>query len=125
MRFPLLLALPLLAACVEEPVSGSAAFMEDCALCHGSDAKGSGPIANDLDVKPADLTRIAARNGGIFPRDEVMSRIDGYGLDGGVMPEFGAGDMGDTVVVEGEDGLGTPVPARLLALTDYLQSLQQ
>ena len=70
---------------------------------------------------------IAARNGGMFPRDRVMSTIDG--LDRGAhfstaMPEFGAGDLGDTVIVE-DGGLGTPVPMQLLALTDYLESLQQ
>ena len=27
---------------------------------------------------PADLTRIAARNGGVFDYDAVMSHIDGY-----------------------------------------------
>ena len=33
------------------------------------------------------------------------------------MPEFGAGDMGDTIIIE-RDGLGTPVPERLLALKE-------
>jgi hypothetical protein len=70
---------------------------------------------------------IAARNDGVFPRDQVMSTIDG--LDRGAhfsaaMPEFGAGDLGDTVIVE-SDGLGTPVPEGLLALTDYLESIQR
>jgi hypothetical protein len=40
------------------------------------------------------------------------------------MPEFGAGDMGDTIIVENPDGTGTPVPARLLALADFVESLQ-
>lgn len=55
-----------------------------------------------------------------------MSTIDG--LDRGshfsnAMPEFGAGDMGDTIIVE-ENGIGTPVPAELLALTEYLEDVQ-
>ena len=33
-------------------------------------------------------------------------------------------DMGDTVIVE-KDGIGTPVPAELLALTEYLESVQE
>ncbi len=116
-----------LAACVEEPVDGRTAYNESCASCHGADGKGGGPAARGLAVAPPDLTTIAARNGGVFPRDQVMSTIDG--LDRGAhfspaMPEFGAGDMGDTVIVE-NDGLGTPVPMRLLVLTDYLESLQQ
>ncbi len=116
-----------LVACVEEPVDGRTAYGESCASCHGADGKGGGPAARGLAVAPPDLTTIAARNDGVFPRDQVMSTIDG--LDRGAhfspaMPEFGAGDMGDTVIVE-NDGLGTPVPVRLLVLTDYLESLQQ
>ena len=126
MRYFIILAALGLAACVEEPVDGRAAFMADCAGCHGADGKGGGPAARGLAVAPPDLTGIAARNGGVFPRNQVMSTIDG--LDRGAhfspaMPEFGAGDMGDTVIVE-ENGLGTPVPVRLLALAQYLESIQ-
>jgi hypothetical protein len=56
-----------------------------------------------------------------------MAQIDGLGRHGdpdAVMPEFGAEDMGDTVIVEHE-GLGTPVPADLLALTEYLRTIQR
>jgi hypothetical protein len=80
-----------------------------------------------LTTLPPDLTMIAARNGGVFPRDQVMSTIDGLDRDShfsAAMPEFGAGDMGETVIVE-TDGLGIPVPTQLLALTDYLESLQK
>ncbi|MFG5381807.1 c-type cytochrome [Yoonia sp. R2-816] len=127
MRYFIILAALGLAACVEEPVDGRTAFMADCASCHVADGKGGGPAARALAVAPPDLTQIAARNGGIFPRNQVMSTIDG--LDRGAhfsvaMPEFGAGDMGDVVIVE-EDGLGTPVPMRLLVLAEYLESIQE
>ena len=127
MRYFIILAALGLAACVEEPVDGRTAFQADCAGCHGADARGNGPAAGGLAIAPPDLTQIAARNGGTFPRDRVMSTIDG--LNRGVhfsaaMPEFGAGDMGETIMTE-EDGLGMPVPARLLALTDYLESIQR
>lgn len=127
MRYLILLAGLGLAACVEEPVDGRTAYLADCAGCHGADGRGNGPNAPALAVSPPDLTQIAARNGGTFPRDQVMSTIDG--LNRGAhfspaMPEFGAGDMGDTVIVE-ENGLGVPVPSRLLALAEYLESIQQ
>ena len=98
-----------------------------CASCHGADATGGGDAGRDLATAPPDLTMIAARNGGTFPTDQVMSTIDG--LDRGThfsaaMPEFGAGDLGETVIVENE-GLGTPVPMKLLMLTEYLESIQQ
>ena len=124
----MLLAVLALAACVEEePVDGRTAYLDNCAACHGVDGTGNGPVARDLGVVPPDLTTISARNGGIFPRDAVMSAIDGYNAAdhlSGVMPEFGAGDMGETVIVE-NNGLGTPVPMKLLVLTDYLESLQR
>ncbi|WP_296427504.1 c-type cytochrome [Yoonia sp.] len=127
MRYFIILAAFGLGACVEEPVDGRTAYLADCAGCHGSDATGNGPAGRGLSVAPPDLTSISRRNGGSFPRDRVMSTIDG--LDRGAhfspaMPEFGAGDMGDTVIVE-TDGLGTPVPMRLLVLTEYLESIQQ
>ena len=116
-----------LGACDEEPVDGRTAYLENCASCHGTDGTGGGTAARGLTTAPPDLPSITARNGGGFPRDQVMSTIDG--LDRGThfsaaMPEFGAGDLGDVVVVE-NDGLGTPVPLTLLVLTDYLESIQQ
>lgn len=112
------------AACVTTPPAedavsatrGAALFARDCAACHGADARGgTGP----------DLTGLAARNGGTFPVIRVMAQIDGlgrHGDPGAVMPEFGAGDLGETVVVEHE-GLGLPVPVDLLALATFLEGV--
>ena len=118
----------MLTACVEDArETGASLFAENCVACHGADGRGDGPMTAELAVTPPDLTGIVARNGGVFPRDYVMSMIDGYsrGQHGAqIMPEFGAGDMGDTVVVEDDQGRGIPVPSRLLLLADYLQSIQ-
>lgn len=127
MRYLIVLAALGLAACVEQAPDARTLYVENCASCHGNDGSGGGPAARGLAVAPPDLTTIAARNGGVFPTDQVMSTIDG--LDRGAhfsaaMPEFGAGDLGETVIVE-EDGLGTPVPINLLLLTQYLESIQQ
>jgi len=48
-----------------------------CAVCHGSDAKGNGPMAKSLKTAPPDLTRIAARNAGSFPLARVRRVISG------------------------------------------------
>jgi mono/diheme cytochrome c family protein len=48
-----------------------------CSSCHGETAKGNGPMAAWLKVPPADLTRIAARNGGNFPLARVDRIISG------------------------------------------------
>ena len=125
-----LIACTATAACVQtEPeISGQAAFMASCAGCHGTDARGAGEVGRTLDKVPPDLTGLSGRNGGVFPRNYVMSTIDGLTRRphfSEAMPEFGAGDLGDTVIVENPDGTGTPVPERLLALANYLESLQR
>ena len=127
MRYFIILAALGLTACVEEPVDGRTAYLENCASCHGYDAMGDGPTARALCVAAPDLTTISARNGGTFPRDQVMSIIDGLNREphfSTAMPEFGAGDLGETIIVE-NDGLGTPVPQKLLVLTEYLESIQR
>jgi len=130
MRHLILLAPLALMACVPDPreeVSGRAAFLESCSACHGEDARGTGPLALGLDLHPADLTTIAARNGGSFPRDRVMSTIDGFARGAHfspAMPEFGETDLGQTVIVEETPGVGTPIPEKLLALADYLEGIQ-
>ncbi|QQA41302.1 c-type cytochrome [Pelagovum pacificum] len=125
---PLLLLIPL-AACAPEPqVDGAMLFQQDCAACHGADAMGDGPFGHQLIRQPPDLTRLTERAGGTFPRNYVMSVIDGYHRDASfsaAMPEFGASDLGPMIVVEEEPGIGTPVPARLWALADYLESVQR
>ena len=62
MRYFIILAALGLAACVEEPMDGRTAFMENCASCHGANGMGGGPAARGLAVAPPDLTTIAQRN---------------------------------------------------------------
>lgn len=124
------IALAALAGCVPRPeVSGRADFQAFCAGCHGADAQGAGPDAGALAAAPPDLTRIAARNGGVFPRTRVMSVIDGYtrrDQHGSQMPEMGPLiEEGALVLVPGASGAMTPTPARLVALADYLESVQR
>ena len=117
-----------LTACIDVPEpDGKQAFMENCASCHGFDAKGTGEMADILIKMPPDLTTLTQRNGGVFPTVYLMSTIDGYSRKdhfSGAMPEFGAAGLGETVIVE-KDGIGTPVPAELLALTEYLEGVQR
>lgn len=125
-----LAAATVLSACVPEPeeVSGRALFDQFCVSCHGTTGKGDGPAAAGLARKPADLTRISARNGGSFPMVRVMSVIDGYTRagDGSVMPELGdvLGE-GPVEIIDTGNGIETPTPSRLVALADYLRSIQE
>ncbi len=83
-------------------------------------------MAGDLAKQPADLTLLAKRNKGVFPTTKVMAQIWGYaGMKGkGVMPNFGPLMEGDTVPYDGGDGIETPTPVRLVALAEYLKTLQ-
>ena len=57
--------------------AGSGLFSTYCVVCHGADAKGTGPLADSLKRRPADLTLLAKNNGGQYPRDMVARIIDG------------------------------------------------
>lgn len=122
-----------LTACTETdtmpgPQDGRALFVENCAVCHGAGGTGDAAMARTMDTPPADLTLIAARNGGTFPRARVMSIVDGYArsdLDGPGMPEFGALLQGDLVPFDSGDGILTPTPRKLVALVEYLETIQQ
>jgi mono/diheme cytochrome c family protein len=60
--------------------SGEDLFNTYCAVCHGKDAKGNGPAAGALKVRPADLTTLAQRHGGKFPREYVTTVLQ-YGVE--------------------------------------------
>jgi hypothetical protein len=63
-------------------IQGPDLYRAYCASCHGTDAKGGGPMAPALKTKPPDLTRIAIRNNGIFPMQRVQKVIAGEELTG-------------------------------------------
>lgn len=132
----LLLALPLvlpMAACIgpKAPVpSGEEDFATYCSACHGSDGKGTGAVAQVLSAPPADLTRLAATNDGVFPKTRVMSKIWGYTArpvaeDGPIMPPFSDLLEGDTVLYDSGDGIPTPTPLRLVQLAEHVEGLQE
>jgi hypothetical protein len=56
---------------------GQIEFLLNCAGCHGTDAKGSGPESAKLHAKPVDLTLLAKRNHGRFDPGAVYQTIDG------------------------------------------------
>src|SRR6056297_1031703 len=117
-----------LAAC--SPVSsntGRAIYADKCAVCHGATGKGDGELAAGLDTRPADLTRIAARRDGVWPMLEVMGIIDGYSkryLPGSEMPIYDEFLEGDLVSFDTGNGLQQRTPAGLLAIAQYLETIQ-
>lgn len=57
--------------------TGQENFQRLCAACHGLTGKGDGPVAGVLATVVPNLTTIAERNGGVFPRAIIKNVIDG------------------------------------------------
>ena len=74
---------------VANPKSGAVIFKQDCAVCHGEDAKGHGPASTALTVRPPNLTTLAQRHGGKFPDDYVLSVL----RNGVKAPAHGTAEM--------------------------------
>ena len=56
---------------------GKSEFQSSCARCHGADAKGKGPVSDQLKIPPPDLTMLAKNNNGVFPTNAVYETIYG------------------------------------------------
>jgi len=110
-----------------EHAEGRQLYLDACATCHGAEAAGNGPMTQILTLPVPDLTGLADRNGGVFPWLTTVHMIDGRtGLHGhgGAMPIFGALMRGDTVAADAPDGTPVMVSARVLALVEYLATIQ-
>lgn len=119
----------LITACAPEVGAGGARadFATYCAACHGNDGRGGGPLAEGMEPVPADVTLVMRRNGGVFPKTQVMGHIAGYtmGRSESPMPQFSELLEGPQVMFDDGSGQTVPTPARLVALADYVQSLQR
>ena len=73
-----------------ESLAGRESFQFYCAPCHGTDGRGNGPTAAALTTRPADLTSLARRNDGQFPRDRVRAVVTGAGRP---LPAHGSSEM--------------------------------
>ena len=100
---------------------GMTIFREHCVSCHGLTGHGDGPRLEELSVPPSDLTRLAERNGGIFPAATVTRVIDGADRvhHSGEMPLWGTVFRADPAVADEQ-----AVKERLTALTLYLEFFQ-
>jgi cbb3-type cytochrome c oxidase subunit III len=94
-----------------------------CAGCHGRDGRGAGPTAPALHVDPPDLTQIALRNGGVFPRLRIEAIVDGR-VDPPLashgtreMPVWGP-------IFSGLDGNGAANRVRIENIVRYLETFQ-
>jgi mono/diheme cytochrome c family protein len=94
-----------------------------CASCHGRDGKGSGPAVPALKSPPRDLTRIAQRNGGTFPRARVASFVTGDGNR--PVPAHGSKEMPVWgPIFRGLDPGDTLNKIRIANIVGHLESMQ-
>ena len=112
---------------------GRTEFLTSCASCHGEGGKGDGPVAKSLVKPPADLTRLAEKNNGVFPISRIYEVIDGriqtmvHGTRD--MPVWGSVYMqGLTNPTSGaytsKEMAEAIVRARILMLVEYISTLQ-
>ena len=117
------LAVPAAAQEYKQTATGAEIFRTYCASCHGTAARGDGPLASAMNRKPANLTEIAKRNGGQFPSELVFRTIDGRqpirGHGGPDMPVWG-----DVFTRSRDAGDAERVKAVIQSLVQYLESIQ-
>ena len=98
-----------------------------CMPCHGVEGRGDGVDAALLPKRPADLTRIAQANGGVFPADRVANVIDGRAIVAThgprEMPVWG--DRYRRPIAEEDWDTERDARSRIDALVGYLASLQE
>ena len=124
----LALALTTQPAFSQDIEEGAAAFVTHCAACHGIEARGDGPMATLLTVKPADLTALSASNGGVFPTARVIQRIDGTTevlAHGGPMPVFGMLMQGPSAGIVAPDGSEVIAVEAIVNIAGWLEGVQE
>jgi mono/diheme cytochrome c family protein len=112
-------------------VSGKSDFRQYCAQCHGPKGIGNGPVSAALKKKPANLTLLAQKNGGVFPEKEVRDFINGTKTAEGhgtrEMPIWGYAFMFRQGSKTGTGGspLSEPqVQHKIERLVEYVKTLQ-
>jgi mono/diheme cytochrome c family protein len=108
--------------------AGKREFQRSCATCHGVEAKGDGPSASALNVKPADLTQLSKNHGSVFLFWRTYEKISG--ADEAPIRGHGTREMpiwGERFRVErgASEEYSMGVRGRILSLVYYLQSIQE
>jgi mono/diheme cytochrome c family protein len=112
---------------------GQREYNGNCIMCHGATGRGNGWLTEFLRQPVPSLTQLKKKNGGVFPVEQVHQVIDGrkeVGLHGPRhMPVWGQVYFGRA---QGEQGPGygaydhdEVVQTRILALIDYISTLQE
>ena len=101
--------------------TGKEAYLRHCAVCHGLEGYGNGPLADAMKIGPTDLTKIAAQHEGTFPAAKVSDVI----RNGGAVLGHGSPAMPAWGLYFAEKGKPEVARARVNALVDYILSIQK
>lgn len=115
-------------AVAQDAEAGRETYERYCATCHGIDAMGNGPMQAVLTVLPKDLTALTRENGGVFPLERVVKRIDGRDplvAHGSPMPVYGDFfDDGQGVSMKTDAGQPIMTSQGVVDLIAYIRGLQ-
>jgi len=102
--------------------SGKEMYDSYCAVCHGTDGKGSGPASPAMKIPPTDLTRLAQKSGGKYPSAHVSSVIRGQAP----LASHGSEDMPvwGQLFSSISQGHEAQVQQRVTNLVRYIETLQ-
>lgn len=102
--------------------NGRTSYLALCGSCHGIEGKGEGLVAPYLKSEPPDLTKIASRNQGVFPFEDIYDIVDGREVPGHgtrAMPVWGPAFLGMEEEMDKK-----VVKEKIVELVYYLKSIQ-
>jgi hypothetical protein len=104
------------------PTNGKQMFTNYCAPCHGVDARGNGPAAAELKMRPTDLTGMCRKNHGRFPDTHIISVLQ-FGAEA---PTRGSAEMPVWGLILGKMNQANTEDKllRISNLSRYLESIQ-
>ena len=105
-----------------QATNGKQMYTNYCAPCHGTDARGRGPVASALKSPPADLTLLTKLNHGKFPDTHIVAVLE-IGAD---TPAHGSAEMPVWGPILGKMNVSNPQDRllRISNLSRYLESIQ-
>ena len=110
---------------------GEQIYGQFCAVCHGEAGKGDGMMSDLFKVKPRDLSKLTAENGGEYPFELVYGtlkateKVPGHGAT--AMPVWGDFFMVERALEDKsmKDDAAYAAIGKMLSVVYYIETLQE